>query len=56
LMRGLQTKEIARHLNLSPRTIEAHRAKILERLQLSSVAELLKRLLAHNKDGALAGT
>jgi DNA-binding NarL/FixJ family response regulator len=46
LMRGLQTKEIARQLNLSPRTIEAHRAKILERLHLTSVSDLLKQLLA----------
>jgi DNA-binding CsgD family transcriptional regulator len=46
LMRGLQTKEIARHLGLSPRTIEVHRAKILERLQVSSFSALLKQLLA----------
>jgi DNA-binding CsgD family transcriptional regulator len=46
LMRGLQTKEIARHLNVSPRTIEAHRAKILDRLQISSFSALLKQLLA----------
>jgi DNA-binding NarL/FixJ family response regulator len=46
LIRGLQTKEIARHLDLSPRTVEVHRAKILERLQISSFSQLLKQLLA----------
>jgi DNA-binding NarL/FixJ family response regulator len=46
LMRGLQTKEIARYLGLSPRTIEVHRSKILERLQISSFSSLLKQLLA----------
>jgi DNA-binding CsgD family transcriptional regulator len=46
LMRGLQTKEIARHLDLSPRTVEVHRAKILERLHISSFSVLLKQLLA----------
>ncbi len=46
LMRGLQTKEIARYLGLSPRTIEVHRSKILERLQISSISMLLKQLLA----------
>jgi DNA-binding CsgD family transcriptional regulator len=46
LMRGLQTKEIARHLDLSPRTVEVHRAKILERLHISSFSTLLKQLLA----------
>jgi DNA-binding CsgD family transcriptional regulator len=46
LMRGLQTKEIARHLGLSPRTVEVHRSKILERLQISNFSTLLKQLLA----------
>jgi DNA-binding NarL/FixJ family response regulator len=46
LMRGLQTKEVAHRLGLSPRTIEVHRAKILERLQISSFSALLKQLLA----------
>jgi DNA-binding NarL/FixJ family response regulator len=46
LMRGLQTKEIAQQLDISPRTVEVHRAKILERLQMSSFQQLLKQLLA----------
>jgi DNA-binding NarL/FixJ family response regulator len=46
LLHGLQTKEIARQLNLSHRTIEAHRAMILERLHVSSISNLLKQMLA----------
>ena len=45
LMQGLQTKEAARHLNLSPRTVEVHRARILERLEISSFSHLLRKLL-----------
>jgi DNA-binding NarL/FixJ family response regulator len=45
LMRGLQTKDVARQLKLSHRTVEVHRAKILERLNVSSFAQLLQQLL-----------
>ena len=45
LMQGLQTKEVARQLDLSHRTVEVHRAKILERLQVSSFSQLLRQLL-----------
>jgi DNA-binding CsgD family transcriptional regulator len=46
LVRGLQTKDIARALHLSPRTIEVHRANILHTLHLESFTQLLKQLLA----------
>lgn len=39
---GLSSKEIARALDLSPRTIEAHRAKLFEKLEISSLAELVR--------------
>lgn len=45
LMQGLQTKQVAHRLNLSPRTVEVHRAKILERLQAPSFAYLISDLL-----------
>ena len=51
LMRGLQTKEVARRLGLSHRTVEVHRANILERLQVGSFSQLLRELLAHSKLG-----
>jgi len=45
LMRGLQTKEVARQLGLSYRTVEVHRSQILKRLQVSSISQLLKQIL-----------
>ncbi len=39
---GLSSKEIARELDLSPRTVEAHRAKLFEKLEIDSLAELVR--------------
>jgi len=39
---GRATKEIARALSLSPRTVETHRANIAEKLGASSVAEMVR--------------
>lgn len=39
---GMATKEIARHLQLSIKTIETHRRNLMEKLKLFSVAELTK--------------
>jgi two-component system response regulator FixJ len=41
LMRGRSSKEIARDLGISHRTIEMHRRRINEKLEVSSMAELL---------------
>lgn len=40
LASGLSSKEIAFHLGLSSKTVDAHRARILERLQISDIATL----------------
>lgn len=37
----VSSKEIGRSLNISPRTVDNHRARILEKLELSSVVELM---------------
>lgn len=37
----VSSKEIGRYLNISPRTVDNHRARILEKLELSSVVELM---------------
>jgi FixJ family two-component response regulator len=39
---GNSTKEIARAFDISPRTVDAHRANILRKLNLKSVADLLR--------------
>ena len=38
---AVSSKEIGRRLEISPRTVDHHRARILEKLQLSSVIELI---------------
>jgi DNA-binding NarL/FixJ family response regulator len=40
---GKTTKQIARHLDLSPKTIEAHREHIKTKLELRNAAELSRR-------------
>lgn len=42
LVTGMTNKEIARLLNISHRTIEAHRAKIMEKTQASSFPHLIR--------------
>lgn len=42
LLTGVKTsKEIARDLNISPRTVEAHRARLMKRLDARNTAELV---------------
>lgn len=47
LAAGLSNKEIARDLGLSPRTVEAHRAKIMKKLGISSLAEIVRLFLKY---------
>ncbi len=44
---GLTLKEIASTLNLSPKTVEYHKSKLMEELGLHTTAELTKYALAH---------
>lgn len=39
--REISSKEIGRHLDISPRTVDHHRARILEKLDVASVVELI---------------
>lgn len=41
LIRGQSNKHVARKLNLSPRTVEGYRARVMEKLKARSVAELV---------------
>jgi RNA polymerase sigma factor (sigma-70 family) len=40
--RGLANKEIARLLEISPRTVENHRARVMEKMQAENIADLCR--------------
>jgi two-component system response regulator FixJ len=42
---GKQNKSIAQDLGVSPRTIEIHRARVMEKMDAQSVAELVRMML-----------
>lgn len=43
LIKGFSSKEIARDLNISPKTVDVHRANILKKIGISTVRELIQR-------------
>jgi len=45
---GKANKEIARTLGVSAKTVEAHRSRVMEKMQASSLAELVKMAVAAN--------
>ena len=45
ITRGLSSKLIARELNLSPRTVESHRANIMKKMESSNTLELFRQLI-----------
>jgi len=47
--RGLHAKEIARTLTISPRTVEVHKASLMDKLGARNVAELVRFALAGGK-------
>lgn len=50
LAEGATNKEIARHLNLSARTVEGHRASIMRKAGVRSAAELVRLILSGRQD------
>jgi len=46
VVQGYASKEIAEKLRLSPRTVEYHRARLMSRLQISTVPALIKIISA----------
>jgi two-component system response regulator DctR len=45
VVKGLSSKAIARELDISYRTVELHRSHIMEKLQVRSVAELIRLIV-----------
>lgn len=43
---GASSKDVARSLDISPRTVDHHRARILEKMAVRSVAELVETLIS----------
>ena len=43
---GLHAKEIAAALGISPRTVEVHKTRIMEKLDVRNVAELVRFAIA----------
>jgi DNA-binding NarL/FixJ family response regulator len=51
--RGLSTREVAKTLHLSPKTVETYRGRIKEKLGLSDSTELLHRAVRYAQDRGL---
>jgi PAS domain S-box-containing protein len=45
LVTGQTSKQIARQLDISPRTVEAHRARLMRKLAVASHTEMISRLV-----------
>ena len=51
ILSGATSKEIARELDISPRTVEAHRKNLLHKLGVGSVKELMLRMASRESPG-----
>ena len=53
ITQGKQNKAIGQDLGVSPRTVEIHRARVMEKMNAQSVAELVRMMLdlAHGSSG-----
>jgi two-component system, LuxR family, response regulator FixJ len=54
VVEGLTAKQIARRLALSPRTVETHRAHLSDKLEVQSLAQLVRRYAALIDDAGAA--
>lgn len=52
LVDGLTNKEIARQLNISPRTVEVYRAGVMDKMQAANLSSLVKMGLAAGLSGS----
>ena len=44
--RGLHAKEIGKALGISPRTVEVHKTRIMDKLEVRNIGELVRFALA----------
>jgi two-component system response regulator FixJ len=51
---GASNKEAGRHLGISPRTIEVHRARIMEKIGARNAADLVRIVLSGGNSSVLA--
>jgi two-component system, LuxR family, response regulator FixJ len=51
LVEGLSQREIAGRLEISPRTVEVYKARMMEKLQCRSLAELIRAAIAASSAG-----
>jgi two-component system response regulator FixJ len=56
LILGDSNKTIANHLSISTRTVEIHRARVMEKLQAKSLPELVRLALAANAESSVSTT
>jgi RNA polymerase sigma factor (sigma-70 family) len=52
LVQGLSNKEIAERLEVSHRTVEVHRARIMHKMEAGSLAELVQAAVRYGLNGA----
>ncbi len=48
LVRGYRNEQVSTHLDITRRTVETHRSRILKKLQVHSAAELIRLAARHN--------
>jgi len=48
IVKGLTSKEIAQKLFISPRTVDTHRANLMQKLELNNIAELVRYAIKHD--------
>lgn len=46
VIEGISTKEMARRLNISPRTVEVHRSRIMRKMDMKTLRDTLRIVLA----------
>lgn len=52
IVAGNTNKQIAYGLDISEKTVEAHRAKVMDKLQAASLADLMRKVMILNADSA----